>query len=150
MVRTIGSYMDGRVNQEISWQPYGGWKKMNDYFHVVPGRVRIRSRLVKADERAAGTIRAALQNLPGVESVSVSTLTGSVTVLFNPRQMDASSVLNRLSNAGYFKPGQAVSSTQYLDSAASQLGQKVGKALLGVAVDRVLGGTPLSFIAALI
>lgn len=123
---------------------------MEHYFHAVPGRIRVKSPLIKGNGEAEAVFRGLLQDQEGIHNLGVNTLTGSVVVNFDPRKVSSGAVLNKLAESGFFSLEKAVTSEQYLDSAMNKFGHKIGKALLGVALDQALGGTPLSLLTALI
>ena len=123
---------------------------MNHYCHTVPGRIRIKSVLVKGNDHAETVLQNLLKDQEGIRKLSVNMLTGSVVVNYDNHKITSDEILKILAESGYFDLDKTVNAEHYFDSAANQLGEKVGKALLGAALDQALGGTPLSLLTALI
>lgn len=59
-------------------------RSMSEYLHHVPGRLRVRSAGLKRNPPAARRVQAALAEVKGVLEVEVSTLTGSIKVVYAP------------------------------------------------------------------
>ncbi|MBX5494605.1 MAG: hypothetical protein IRZ15_04665 [Bryobacteraceae bacterium] len=78
-----------------------------NYFHSVPGRLRIRSAAVKRNEAGAHQAKQLLAGVPGVTSVATNTLTGSITVCYDTRLLDSSTLLAKLREQGYVNPENA-------------------------------------------
>jgi hypothetical protein len=73
----------------------------SNYLHSVPGRLRIRSAAVKRNEAGAHQARRLLEGVSGVNSVATNTLTGSITVCYDTRLLDSSTLLAKLREQGY-------------------------------------------------
>ena len=69
--------------------------------HQTPGRLRIRTPLVKYDVAQASAARALLVCIDGVTSVRCSTGTGSITVAYDVYAVTAASLINALARQGY-------------------------------------------------
>lgn len=123
---------------------------MGYYLHVVPGRVRVKIPLIKGDERKAQDIESNLTNLRGVHSVSANSLTGSVVVCYDSDLVGSDDILQILKKQGYFDESKVVTNDQYIQNAASKVGQSIGKALFGLAIEKAFEGSGLSILAALI
>ena len=54
------------------------------YIHDIPGRLRVRTDAIKNDERAAAAVRRLLISIPASTMVETNTLTGSITVTYDP------------------------------------------------------------------
>lgn len=61
--------------------------------HHVRGRLRIRIPDLKRDEKKARAVKRLVENEPGVRSAEVNILTGSLLVFYDPRLLDAISLL---------------------------------------------------------
>ena len=122
---------------------------MSYYVHEVPGRLRVKIPSLKRNPRVALSIQSLLKRLVGVAGVSVNTVTGSVVVHFDARTVTSHSILTLLSHEGYIDLARAMSHQQYVEAAVAKVGREASKALLGYALDRVLQGTPLAVVAAL-
>ena len=55
----------------------------------------------------------------GIESISANTVTGSITIYYNPAEIGPGTITHSLSEAGYFDPSKAITNDQYIFSAAS-------------------------------
>lgn len=74
---------------------------MSTYVHHVPGRLRIRSAVVKRNPEAAAFARQRLSAVAGVLSAEVSTVTGSVTLRYDPATISHHAIFAELRRAGY-------------------------------------------------
>lgn len=54
------------------------------YLHSVPGQLRMKSPFIKGNQRGASRVQKLLRGIPGIESRSVSTVTGSLVVYYDP------------------------------------------------------------------
>jgi hypothetical protein len=69
---------------------------MAEYLHHVPGRLRVRSRVLRSDSPAR---RAALRELgrnPGIHSVRLNAKAGSVTVVYDRNTLNMDSIVEHL------------------------------------------------------
>lgn len=64
--------------------------------HLIPGRVRLRSRQLRALPEAGPAIEQALAAVPGVQSVEVNALTGSILIRYEPGRLGSEEGLRRL------------------------------------------------------
>lgn len=71
------------------------------YIHHVPGRLRVRTAVVKGNEKRATAVKALLQSTEGVRAVAVNPLTGSVTIHYDEKITNSSAVLDVLNREGY-------------------------------------------------
>lgn len=71
------------------------------YIHHVPGRLRVRTAVVKRNERQATAVKALLQSTEGVRAVAINPLTGSVTVHYDEKTTNSSALLDKLNRQGY-------------------------------------------------
>jgi hypothetical protein len=61
-----------------------GAEPVSYYIHSIPGRLRIKTPFLKGNPQLAEKLRDLIPNGPEVHSTTVNTLTGSLTVLYNP------------------------------------------------------------------
>jgi copper chaperone CopZ len=66
---------------------------MATYLHAIDGRLRVRLPELRGDRRAAASLRRELRALPGVSTVDVSPLTGSVLVEYDADRLSTDEVL---------------------------------------------------------
>lgn len=70
------------------------------YLHLLNGRIRIRSSVIKGNLPRAQLLTQQLQTHTGITQVATNTLTGSVLVLYDPEQVTQEQVLHLLSTVG--------------------------------------------------
>lgn len=76
-------------------------RKRLNYVQHIPSRLRIRSELIRGNERGALAAEARIRPLHGVKSVTASALTGSITVLYDARLLPAEALLSKLREHGH-------------------------------------------------
>ncbi|HTZ40536.1 MAG TPA: hypothetical protein VMB77_10275 [Syntrophales bacterium] len=91
---------------------------MGYYLHEVPGRMRVKSPLVKNNPRAANDIKNLLSLIHGVNSTEFNLTTGSVLIYYHPGKLHRSDLLNLLTEKGYFDRSKAVTNDQVIQNAA--------------------------------
>lgn len=123
---------------------------MNYYIHNVPGRLRVKSPLLKRNENSAYALRKFLGTVNGIATIDISLITGSLLVNYNPRLIRHNDILVLLEDRGYLDISKALNNDQYIKKAASKAGDVIGKALFGVFVDKAFEGSALSFLTILI
>ena len=87
---------------------------MDYYTHNVPGRLRVRTPLVKGNRTSARHVEGLVKQLRGVDSADVNTTTGSVVVHYCPKTISSDVILNTLENEGLFDSSKVVSHDQYI------------------------------------
>jgi copper chaperone CopZ len=123
---------------------------MSYYCHITPGRLRIKTPIIKQNPIEIERVRELLHSLPGVDAVSINALTGSVTINHSGSQTDAGSILNVLEKNGYYKISQTMEQEHPIETVVSKVGTTVGRAILGAAVEKVFEGSMLSLLALLV
>jgi len=123
---------------------------MSYYLHQVPGRLRVRTPLIKGNEERASEIQTLLRSIYGVQSTSVNTVTGSVVIHYDPRAVGPNTITDFLAEAGFFDQSKAITNDQYIHNAASKAGHLAWKALFGAFAGAAMEGSPLSLITLLI
>lgn len=122
---------------------------MSYYMHSVPGRLRIKTPMIKNNKLAAH-VEKFLGQINGVESLVTNSLTGSITINYDREKVTSQKLLDTLKTRGIFDPSKALSNDQYIHSTASKAGNIVYKALLGTIVEQTLQGSPLALLGLLI
>ncbi len=79
---------------------------MNYFIHSIPGRLRIKTPLVKGNQEKASDVESLLNQHAGVTKTSANTLTGSIVVNYDHKTVHERSIITVLENSGYFKVGQ--------------------------------------------
>lgn len=123
---------------------------MKYYLHETPGRIRIKIPGLRGNRKVLGEVQEELMALCGVCEVTANELTGSIVVMHDQNTVQSGDVINMLDNLGYIDADLVASSAVYNDEALSKAGSVVGKALFGMAIERVLAPRGLSFLAALL
>ena len=123
---------------------------MNYYVHDVPGRLRIKTPMVKRSRSSARDVEGLIKQLRGINSTIVNFTTGSVVVLYDREIINSNLILNTLENEGLFDSSKAGSCDQYINEAASKAGQVLGKILFGAFVEKAFEGSALSYLAVFI
>ena len=91
------------------------------YIHNVPGRLRIKSPIVKHDGGAATEMVRLLESSIGVKSVSTSATTGSCLIHYDQAMTGPDDLVLLLRRAGYFDPSQAITNDDYIRTTAAKL-----------------------------
>ena len=82
---------------------------MGYYLHEVPGRLRIQIPALKRSPRRAQEVQDLLEDVSGIKSTSVNTVTGSVIVHYDPEIVNSGAILTLLSREEYIDVTRAVS-----------------------------------------
>ena len=91
------------------------------YLHLLNGRIRIRSRVIKGNLPRAQLLTRQLQTHTGITEVATNTLTGSILVLYNPAEVAQEQVLSLLSTVGQLPELRPLSQAEMtVESLASQ------------------------------
>ena len=120
------------------------------YIHDVPGRLRIKSPIIKRNKNIADELKRALSTINGIATIDINLITGSLLMNYNPKAVKPDDIVSLLQRKGYYDTSMAVTNDQYIHAAASKVGEAVGKAFFGASVERALAGSPLALIAVFI
>lgn len=123
---------------------------MRFYIHDIPGRLRIKTPLLKNNPKAEIEIRKALSTLEGIGVVETNLTTGSILIHYNTKKINKNDILRILTNKGYFDPTRAVTNDEYIKKTVEKTGNLVVKSLVGSIIDSSLENTPLRYITAII
>lgn len=123
---------------------------MSYYCHSTPGRLRIKTPIIKQNPVETEKVRALLQSLPGVGEVSVNALTGSVTISYSDCDTEAESILEILRDRGYYRFSTIEEPERPIEAAVSRVGTTLGKVILGAAVEKAFESSMLSFLTLLV
>jgi hypothetical protein len=124
---------------------------MTCYVHNVPGRIRIKSPVLKGNAVEAERVQALLTIQPGIHSAYANPLTGSVIIGYDEGKTGSSQIMDTLEAAGCYKAAPPVAADQYgMGEYAGKVGKVVGKALIGIVVEMAFEGTPFGLLAAII
>lgn len=123
---------------------------MSFYVHEVPGRLRVKTPVAKGDPLRAQKIEDLVISIPGVQSASVNTTTGSIVLNYDSSVVSSKAILDILTQKGLFNPSKALTGDQYLHSKMEKTGQFIGKALFGLFLEKAFEGTPIALLSVLI
>lgn len=119
---------------------------MSHYIHHVPGRLRVKSPGLKRNERAAVQTRAHLDQLHGVHSAEVNTITGSILIHYDTQRLHAETLLDTLRSLGHVHPEQG-HAPHYRGPG---LGQKLSDTVVNKLVETVLERSATALVAAIL
>ncbi|MFZ5906465.1 MAG: HMA2 domain-containing protein [Nitrospirota bacterium] len=123
---------------------------MSYYMHKVPGRLRVKTPLIKGKEQTAKHVETFLRQVQGIVSIATNPLTGSITITYDEKKITADYLLTILQSRGIFDISKATTNDQYITSTATKAGNIVYKAVLGAVVESALEGSALSLLAVFI
>ncbi len=123
---------------------------MSYYHHSTPGRLRIKTPIIKQNPVEIEKVRGMLQALSGVDAVSINALTGSITINYSGCATGSESILSILKEKGYYRISPIEEQEHPFETVASKVGTTVGKAIVGACVEKAFEGSMLSFLALLI
>jgi copper chaperone CopZ len=123
---------------------------MSYYMHNVPGRLRVKSPIIKNNKTVADELKKSLSTLYGVATVDINLTTGSLLVNYNSKSIKHTDIVDILQRKGYFDASKAATNDEYLHRAASKAGAIIGKSIFSTFTGMALERTPLSFLAVLI
>lgn len=104
---------------------------MGNYVHSIPGRLRVKTASIKKNFGEAERVARLLKSIPGVQSLDINVVTGSVLVRYKPSEVSADLLLQRLADAGHFEGPEAVNHHQASHSALAWAGKAIGSLALG-------------------
>lgn len=109
---------------------------MEQYLHLTEGRIRIRSKFIcENQEQLHGQIHD-LKQTQGIEEVIHRCHCGSITILFDPKQLDAQAVIAMTHRFGWLHPDKKPDSINLL---LQNSAQKFLKSILLGSVKQTLG-----------
>lgn len=123
---------------------------MSYYMHSVPGRLRIKSPLLKRNSPAVDELKKSLSTVQGIATIDFNPTTGSLLINYNHRISKPEDIIGLLERKGYFDRTKATTNERYIHAAAEKTGRVIGKAALGMAIEKAFEGSALSLLAILI
>jgi copper chaperone CopZ len=123
---------------------------MSYYCHSTPGRLRIKTPIIKQNPVEIEKVSAMLEALSGVDAVSINALTGSITINYSGWATDSESILSILKEKGYYRISPTEEQEHPIETAVSKVGTAMGKAIVGAFVEKAFEGSMLSFLGLLI
>ncbi|MCX7913582.1 MAG: hypothetical protein N2511_03240 [Thermodesulfovibrionales bacterium] len=123
---------------------------MSYYIHNVPGRLRIKSPILKNNKIAVNDVFCTLNSLSGIDNVDINPTTGSLLINYDLKSIKHTDIVGILEDRGYFDSSKAETNDDYLKKTASKVGAIIGKSLFSTFAGMALERTPFSFLAILI
>ncbi|MGD2118111.1 MAG: cation transporter [Chromatiales bacterium] len=112
---------------------------MSNYLHHVPGRVRVRSRILCRNNQTRQLALQQVRALEGVTSVRLNSKAGSVTVMYDTEVAGLEQILEQLHKYDCLAPGLETRPKPAKKAAVAQSGSfpaMIGKMALNVLVAR--------------
>ena len=118
---------------------------MTHYIHHVPGRIRVKTPVIKRNGSQAKYIKELLEGTEGVLAIDINIVTGSILINYNPQVEDGETLLGLLRDQDYL---HHVLPTE--DQPGLHFGQKLGEMVVNKIVETMLERSAAALIAALI
>ncbi len=126
---------------------------MPSYVHHVPGRLRVRVDSLKKNKKQSHAVRQRLETLAGVNTVVISTVTGSVVVTYSPAAIDADEIIKDLAGSRDLRNSPTVPTGPgkgRRGELVSQTTTTVAKTLAGVVAKKLLERSAYALIGAIL
>lgn len=123
---------------------------MGHYIHHVPGRLRIRSPLLKRDNERAKAAEEFLQSIEGVSSVRANTVTGSIILTYERDIVSSEAILDAAAQRGYYRPEAVQHVDGQLHDLTARTSGTLGKLLFGFVVKEAVERSAVALIGALL
>lgn len=123
---------------------------MSYYIHDIPGRLRVKTPVIKGNGNAAKEVQKILDVIEGIDSTSVNTTTGSVVINYNARAIQSDKIIDTLKDKGYLDLAKVETKDDFIEAAVSKVGGVVSKALIGLLLEKTFEGSALSLLTVLI
>jgi copper chaperone CopZ len=123
---------------------------MTHYVHHVPGRLRVKTPMLKRQELRAREVKSYLQNIVGVLEVEISTVTGSAVIKYDPSQVNSMVLLNSVRDLGLVHPEHASRHHGGMTNAGSPLANTVANTFFNKLVETAIEKSAIALIAAVI
>ena len=127
---------------------------MSCYLHHVRGRIRIKTPCIKGKPVIAQKLEIQISGLPGITLVSTNALTGSILVHYDETIVNPAAIIDLVSTEIGIDLSEAAHTNQCvyetLGKTGEVVGEKIGRAVLGLVIGRLLEGSSLAFLAAAI
>ena len=123
---------------------------MKQYVHSVPGRIRIKTPIVKQNKKIAKYVENFVNQLQSVKSVYANPTTGSVLILYNPKSINSNIILDTFETHGLINKTQTIHMDEHINNTASRAGYALRKIILGTVAEKLIENSALSFITPLL
>lgn len=127
---------------------------MSHYVHHVPGRLRVRAPELRRNEERAREVSALLASMDGVLEQDINTMTGSLVVRYDRDVTAPARLLAALHADGHLHKLLDVDNRGThagdLSARLSKTGSNVGKAMMGVLIEKAVERSAVALIGALL
>jgi hypothetical protein len=89
-------------------------------------------------------------DLEGIDKISVNIVTGSLVIYYDPNRIQPEQLVDFLRENNLFDETNVPKRNKHIHRAVSNTSERLGKAIFGWCVGRILDANGLSFLAALI
>ncbi len=118
--------------------------------HSLPGRLKIKSRLLKKNRVKMDSVIFTLMELPGIHEVRPNIITGSLLIKYHADVISLDNIVSHLETEGITLKIPSSSSNRLLGSPVKAAGEAAGKAIFSAVVGKVLEDAGLGLVAAII
>ena len=123
---------------------------MTSYVHCTPGRLRIRSPLLKRNSPEAERATRLLESQEGVLSCTVNTVTGSMLILYLRAAIQSESLLRMLEDQGYVdEPTASRPAGRAVGRTLTSVGKLVIKAMAAAVLEQIAQRSVLALMGAM-
>lgn len=96
---------------------------MNYYIHDIPGRLRLKSPVIKRNKVIAKEVEQMFESIKGINDVDINLLTGSLLINYNPKMLKYNDIVNLLEKKGYFDASRAITNDDYIKKTVSKVSE---------------------------
>jgi len=127
---------------------------MAHYIHHLPGRLRIKSGQLKRNEGKAASVRALVSDIAGVLAAETNTVTGSLLITYDRDRTCPRELLETLKRAGCCGDSVQLPAAEggagRFSVSLTDTGAAVGKAVVGVLVEKMVERSAFALVGALL
>ncbi len=123
---------------------------MTHYIHHVPGRVRVKTPVLKRNEKAAAALGAALSGQDGILHHQVNTRTGSVVLHYDIARIEVQPILAFLARRGFLSPAATALPAPSRPRSRTGVGSTIGKAAFGFALEELIKWSATTMVKAIL
>ena len=123
---------------------------MTYYIHNIPGRLRVKTPILKKNPTQIERVRQILQSIPGVYETEFNSVTGSVVIQYDTQRIESEQIVSVLKEEGYIDLVKAINNDQYIQRLVAGVGKAVSRSVSEAILDMTIGNTPLSFVTVFI
>ncbi len=118
--------------------------------HSLPGRLKIKSRLLKKNRAKMDAVIFTLLELPGIHEVRPNIVTGSLLIRYHIDVITQEKIISHLETEGITVTTPSPSENQLINRPVKVAGEAAGKAIFSAVVGKVLEDAGLGLVAAII